>query len=96
MGRAIAIMQTDISARGLRFIAKRTRNCRIVRRLLAIAVVLEGMDRATLARSSGMDRQALRDWVHRYNCSGIAELSYQRGKGTNPRLAPTQQAWFVA
>ena len=96
MGRAIAIMRTDISARELRFIAKRTRDCRVVRRILAIALVLEGVDRATSARSSGMDRQTLRDWVHRYNCGGIAELSDRRGKGAKPRLSPTQQAQFVA
>jgi len=72
MRRAIAITRTDISARELLFIAKRTRDCRVVRRLLAIALVLEGLDRATLARSSDMDRQTLRDWVHRYNCGGIA------------------------
>ena len=96
MGRAIAITRTDISARELRFIAKRTRDCRVVRRILAIALVLEGVDRATSARSSGMDRQTLRDWVHRYNCGGIAELSDRRGKGAKPRLSPTQQARFVA
>jgi hypothetical protein len=54
MGRAIAITRTDISARELRFIAKRTRDCRVVRRILAIALVLEGVDRATSARSSGI------------------------------------------
>jgi transposase len=43
-----------------------------------------------------MDRQTLRDWVHRYNCGGIAELSDRRGKGAKPRLSPTQQARFVA
>ena len=96
MGRAIAITRPDISARELRFIAKRTRGCRVVRRILAIALVLEGVDRATSARSSGMDRQTLRDWVHRYNCGGIAELSDRRGKGAKPRLSPTQQARFVA
>ena len=75
MGRSIAITRTDISARELRFIAKRTRDCRVVRRILAIALVLEGVDRATSARSSGMDRQTLRDWVHRYNYGGISEFS---------------------
>ena len=74
MERAMAITRLDISARELRFIAKGTRGCRVVRRILSIALVLEGVDRATLARSSGMDRQTLRDWVHRYNCGGIAEL----------------------
>ena len=43
-----------------------------------------------------MDRQTLRDWVHRYNYGGISELSDRRGKGAKPRLSPTQQARFVA
>ena len=80
----------------MRFIAKRTRVCRVVRRILAVALVLEGVDRASLARSSGMDRQTLRDWVHRDNCGGIAELSDRRCKGAKPRLSPTLQARFVA
>lgn len=96
MGRAVAITRTDISARELRFTAKRTRDGRVVRRILAIALVLEGVDRATAARSSGMDRQTLRDWVHRYNSGGIAGLSDRRGKGAKPRLSSTQQARFVA
>ena len=75
MGRAIAITRTDISARELRFIAKRTRDCRVVRRILAIALVLEGVDRATSARSSGMDRQTLRDWV-RIATTAAALLSF--------------------
>ena len=90
MGRAIAITRTDISARELRFISKRTRDCSVVRHLLAIALVLKGVDRATSAHSSGMDRQTLRDWAHRYNCGGIAELSDRRGRGTKSRLSPTQ------
>ena len=96
MGRAITISRTDISARELRFTAKRTRDCRVVRRILAIALDLEGVDRATSACSSGMDRQTLRDWVHCYNFGGIAERSDRRGKGAKPRLSSTQQARFVA
>ena len=96
MGRAISITRTDISARELRFTAKRTRDCRVARRILAIALDLEGVDRAMSARSSGINRQTLRDWVHRYNFGGIAELSDRHGKGAKPRLSPIQQARFVA
>jgi transposase len=39
--------------------------------MLAIALVLEGVDRATAAETCGMDRQTLRDWVHRYNAEGL-------------------------
>ena len=96
MGGAVKITRTDMSAKDLRCLAKRTKNGRVVRRLLAIAMVLDGVDRATAARSSGMDRQTLRDWVHRYNASGIEGLSDLGGKGAKPRLSQKQQAQFVA
>ena len=44
MGRAIAITRTDISARELRFIAKRTRDCRVVRRILIADKMKEHKD----------------------------------------------------
>jgi transposase len=96
MGRAVKITRTDMSARDLRCAAKRTSDGRVVRRILAIALVLEGVDRATSARSGGMDRQTLRDWVHRYNAEGLDGLSDRCGKGAKPRLSPEQQAQFVA
>src|SRR3954469_3439116 len=42
-------------------------NARVARRILAIANALDGMSREEAARSAGMDRQTLRDWVLRYN-----------------------------
>lgn len=33
------------------------------------------------ARAGGMDRQTLRDWVHRYNGEGVAGLSNRRPAG---------------
>jgi len=47
----------------------------VARRLLALALVLEGHGRRDAAKSCGMDRQTLRDWVIRYNEHGIAGLS---------------------
>ena len=43
-------------------------------RLLALANALGGMSREEAARAAGMDRQTLRDWVHRYNAEGVAGL----------------------
>ena len=40
--------------------------------MLAIAHVLDGRSRAEAAELCGMDRQTLRDWVHRYNADGLA------------------------
>ena len=40
-----------------------------------------------------MDRQTLRDWVHRYNAEGLAGLSNRRaGRGRKPLLTPEQTA----
>ena len=36
----------------------------------SLAVVLDGMSRADAARIGGVDRQTLRDWVHRFNEAG--------------------------
>ena len=60
--------------------------------MLAIALVMDGVDRRTAAESCGMDRQTLRDWVHRYNAEGLAGLTNRRAPGRKPRLGPEQKA----
>ena len=80
MGNPIEISRDESSAAELRALASSTRDGRVVRRLLAIALVLEGQSRAEAARLNGMDRQTLRDWVHRYNDEGVA--------GLHPRAIP--------
>ena len=62
----------------------------------AIANALEGMDRASAARLAGMDRQTLRDWVHRYNEEGIAGLSNRPAPGRSPKLTEGQMAALKA
>ena len=49
----------------LRAAAVKCRDAQAARRMLALALVLEGVDRTTAAETCGMDRQTLRDWVHR-------------------------------
>jgi transposase len=39
-----------------------------------------------------MERQTLRDWIHRYNAEGMAGLSNRLLPGPTPRLTPTQKA----
>src|SRR5919112_103585 len=58
----------------LRALARRERDGRVSVRLLALANALDGMSRDEAARAAGMDRQTLRDWVHRYNAEGVAGL----------------------
>jgi transposase len=89
---AVAITRTGFSARDLRAAAAKTTDAKAARRMLAIALVLEGLDRKTAAESCGMDRQSLRDRVHRYNAAGLAGLSNRRSAGPKPRLSPEQKA----
>ncbi len=96
MGRAVEITRRDLTAQELREEAGSIKDGRVVRRMLAIALVLEGVSRQAAAQSCGMDRQTLRDWVHRYNEEGIAGLFDRRGGGARPRLSLEQQAQFVA
>jgi transposase len=39
-----------------------------------------------------MDRQTLRDWVHRYNAEGLAGLTDRPRSGRPPRLRAAQEA----
>lgn len=63
-------LRTDYSAADLRRLAKQSKNNNQSRRLLSLAAVLDGMNRTDAARIGGMDRQTLRDWVHRFNERG--------------------------
>src|SRR4051812_43647939 len=63
----IAITRHEPGAGELRREAARCRDARAARRMLALALVLEGSSREEAARAAGMDRQTLRDWVHRYS-----------------------------
>ena len=61
--------------------------------MLAIACVVEGQSREDAAECCGMDRQTLRDWVHRFNADGLAGLVHlPRQNGPRPRLSPEQEA----
>lgn len=67
-------IQTDLSASELRALARRERRPRVAPRLYAIAHVLDGVSRAEAARLCGMDRQALRNAVVRFNAEGLGRL----------------------
>ena len=69
----VAVRQ-DIGAKELRRLARLERDGRVAARLLAIAGVLDGRPRQEAAAMAGMDRQTLRDWVHRFNAEGVAGL----------------------
>ena len=53
------------------------------------------MDRGSAAKIGGMDRQTLRDWVHRFNRSGPEGLIDNWTEGPKPRLSEEQLAQFA-
>ena len=79
----------------LRRLAKAQSSTRVARRILAIANALDGMSREEAARSAGMDRQTLRDWVIRYNEHGVGGLCDQWSGGRPPKLLPEEKARLV-
>ena len=90
MGNPVEVTRTQFSACELRELAGGTRDGAVVRRLLAIALVLDGHPRAEAARLNGMDRQTLRDWVHRYNDAGVSGLHSRISPGRPPALSDEQ------
>ena len=92
---ALAIRQ-DLSAAELRRLARREPERRAAMRLLAIANALDGMARAEAARLAGMERQALRDAVIRYNAEGPSGLHDRPRSGRPERLTPGRQAALKA
>lgn len=90
MGAAIELRE-DFGADDLRRCAARAKNAAQTRRLLALAAVLDGMNRTEAARIGGMDRQTLRDWAHRFNQHGPDGLIDIKPPGRPPRLSDEQK-----
>ena len=83
-------VRTDLTAGEVREQARAAATPDQARRLLAIALVLEGASREDAARSTGMDRQTLRDWVHRFNAAGADGLVDRKAPGRQRRLSQDQ------
>ena len=85
-------IRNDLTANELRRWARGEARGRPAARAYAIANALDGMSRADAAGAAGMERQALRDAVARYNSEGVAGL-YDRPKGhPPPRLTVAERA----
>ena len=83
-------LREDFSAQELRALARGVKEVNQSRRLLSLAAVRDGKDRAEAAQIGGMDRQTLRDWVHRFNASGPEGLLDNWTEGPRPRLSAEQ------
>jgi transposase len=95
MSAAIAV-RDDFEAEELRVFARGVKDANQARRLLAIAAILDGMDREEAARIGGMDRQTLRDWVHRFNAQGPDGLVNVKPPGRPSRLSDDQKEELCA
>jgi transposase len=96
MGAALGITRTDHTSGELRALSSQCSDAAQVRRILALAMVLEGRARSEAASLAGMDRQTACDWVHRYNTSGVAGLKSRHPPGRVPALTEKQKAEFRA
>ena len=92
MGAKGLPIRDDVPAAELRRLARREKDRAAAARLQAIAGALEGLSRAEAARLAGMERQALRDAVLRYNAEGLAGLHDRPRSGRRPRLDEEQRA----
>lgn len=92
MGAAVRVTRGDLTATELRAASAKTPDGTQVRRMLALALVLEGKPRREAAALTGMDRQTLSDWVHRYNADGIEGLKSRKSPGREPFLTSAQKA----
>ncbi len=80
MGAALGLTRRDHTSGELRALSSKCPDSAQVRRLLALALVIDGRPRGEAAALAGMDRQTLCDWVHRYNAPA--------SKASNPAARP--------
>src|ERR1700722_6755118 len=93
--RASAVrLREDYSAAALRTLARRSKTVnqsRLLCRWLRSGTVWTGARR----KIGGMDRHALRDWVHRFNPAGPGGLVDNWTAGPKPRWSEEQRAQFA-
>ena len=91
MGKAIEL-RGDFMGEHLRRLARGSRDGAQVRRLLALAVILDGGTRTEAARVGGVGLQIVRDWVLRLNAEGAAGLIDRKAPGKSPALTAESRA----
>jgi transposase len=92
MGSPLEVTRQEHTGAELRALSSRCSDGAQVRRMLALAMVLEGRSRTEAADLNGMDRQTLRDWVHRYNEIGVEGLKSRVPPGRARALSEPQRA----
>jgi len=85
-------LRKDYSAADLQALARKVRDAKQARRLMALAGIRDGLSRTEAARIGLMDRQTLRDWVHRFNAQGPDGLIDHKSPGRQAKLTAEQRA----
>jgi transposase len=85
-------LRGDFDGSALRRAAKKTREAKQMRRLLALAEIYDGGSRSDAARIGGVGLQTIRDWVLRFNANGLDGLVDGKAPGRVPKLNDAQRA----
>jgi transposase len=91
MAAAIGV-RTDYTSTDLRGFARRCGDGDQVRRLLAVALILDGGSRSDAAKVAGVTLQIVRDWVVRFNEGGPDGLATRKAPGRTSILNDEQRA----
>jgi transposase len=91
MAAAIGV-RSDYTSADLRYFVRRCRDADQVRRVLALAVILDGGTRSEAARMAGVTLQIVRDWVLRFNDGGPEGLATRKAPGKASILNDEQRA----
>jgi transposase len=94
MGRALALRE-DFTGSDLRGLARASRDADQTRRLLALSVIYDGGSRGDAAKTGGVGRQIIRDWVERFNAEGPSGLVTRKAPGAPSKLDDGQRAALV-
>jgi transposase len=89
-------LRSDFDASALRAAARRSKNAAQARRLLALAAVYDGATRTEAARIGGVTLQIVRDWVVKFNATGIDGLIDRKAPGQPSRLNNMHRAALAA
>jgi transposase len=84
-------LRGDFNASQLRGLAKRAKDGRQARRLLALAAIYDGATRSEAAKLGDVGLQIIRDWVLRFNARGPDGLLNGKSPGQPPKLNDAQR-----
>jgi transposase len=95
MAAAIGV-RSDYTSADLRQLARRSGDADQVRRLLAVALILDGGSRSDVAKVAGVTLQIVRDWVIRFNEGGPDGLITRKAPGRASILNDEQRSRLAA